>query len=128
MAKLICKDSVRIVNIQAGLAFIIFALEEYCRLNLGLPDEIVITSIGDGKHLPKSKHYIGEALDIRSHNFKSREDKRYFRSMFERFINGHPLLGFYHPTRFNKFRVLLENESTDNEHFHVQVKKGEKFP
>ncbi len=35
--------------------------------------ECVITSARDGRHMPGSKHYTGEALDFRTHYFKEAE-------------------------------------------------------
>lgn len=78
------------------------------------PDRLVITAIANGVHSNNSRHYTNEALDLRSNNFPTRESKRAFRQKFEE------LLGL-------KFRVLLESENTLNEHFHIQVKKGETF-
>lgn len=79
------------------------------------PDRLVITAIANGIHSPNSRHYLNEALDLRSNNFPSRESKREFRREFENALGP-------------KFRVLLEGENTLNEHFHVQVKKGEAYP
>ena len=77
--------------------------------------EIVITSINDSTHSENSRHYRNEAIDIRSKNFPSREVKRNFRAKYEEMLGP-------------KFRVLLENEGTENEHFHTQVKKGHHYP
>ena len=75
------------------------------------PDKLVITAMANGVHAPNSKHYKGEALDLRSNNFPTRESKRAFRTDLEKELGP-------------KFRVLLEAEGTLNEHFHIQVKKG----
>lgn len=40
---------------------------------VGLPHEIVITSGTDGSHMVGSKHYSGEALDVRISNFPNKE-------------------------------------------------------
>jgi hypothetical protein len=82
------------------------------------PKEIVITSANDSKHSNNSKHYLNEALDLRSHNFMP-GTKIAFREELERFLNiGSPC----------PFTVLLEGLDTPNEHFHVQVKKGYRCP
>lgn len=81
---------------------------------LVMPEQLVITAIANGVHMQNSRHYTNEALDLRSNNFPTRESKRAFRKSFE------DLLG-------PKFRVLLEGENTLNEHFHIQVRKGETF-
>ena len=78
------------------------------------PKDFWITSINDSTHLPNSKHYKNEALDLRSKNFKTKSEKLTFINKLKL------LLG-------DKFTVLFENENTNNEHFHIQVKKGEVF-
>lgn len=87
---------------------------------LGLPSELVVTSINDSKHMMGSRHYTNEAVDVRSKSFQSQISKEKFRGAFEDALNRHP-------TDPNKFRVLFEDEGTDNEHFHAQVKKGAIF-
>ena len=43
-----------------------------------LPWDVTITSVNDSKHMEGSKHYSGEAIDIRSKNFPSKRDKQEF--------------------------------------------------
>lgn len=76
---------------------------------------IVVTSIYDGEHMTNSRHYRGEAIDLRSKNFNTKADKMLFA------MNLKDELG-------PKFTVLFEHEGKLNEHFHVQVKKGLAFP
>lgn len=103
-------------ELTPGLAFILYALEKFHRRKtVNQPENLVITSINDGKHQDDSRHYKNEAVDIRSKSFASREDKRIFRYELELFLGSF-------------FRVLLENEGTENEHFHIQVKKGMTYP
>lgn len=73
--------------------------------------DLVITSVNDSGHGTNSRHYVDEALDVRTHNFRSRNAKRDFRAILEAKLG-------------DQFRVLLENEGTPNEHLHVQVRKG----
>ena len=69
--------------------------------------EVVVTSGKDSKHMMGSKHYAGNALDIRSKNFKSYEDKLlYLDAVMER-------LG-------EKYQGILEFVDTPNEHFHIE--------
>lgn len=89
-------------------------------ITLDLPPALVITSINDSQHLPNSRHYTDEALDIRSKHFPDNLSKHHFRNALEVRLNDH----YRDP---QKFRVLFENDGTPNEHFHVQVKKGESF-
>lgn len=79
----------------------------------GQPTDLVITAGVDGVHLPNSKHYLAEALDIRSHTFAP-ELKALFRSELEKALG--PM-----------FRVLLEDPGLETEHFHAQVGRGIRF-
>lgn len=78
------------------------------------PENLVITSINDGVHMQGSKHYTDEAIDLRSKNFEIDEQKVEFALRFQDYLGP-------------KFRVLLENYAGENEHFHVQVRRGMKF-
>lgn len=73
--------------------------------------DLVVTSINDSTHGKTSRHYVDEAIDIRTHNFRGRADKRAFREVYEADLGW-------------QFRVLLEAEGTPNEHLHAQVRKG----
>ncbi len=81
----------------------------------GLPENLVITSINDGVHKSDSKHYKNQAIDLRSKSFKTEEDKFEFCSKFQKFLGP-------------RFSILYEYPGMTNEHFHIQVKKGEVFP
>jgi len=128
MSQILCKSGVRLKGITPALAWMFYVLDGFVRHSGAkyLPDELVITSIYDGTHLPTSRHYTGEAIDVRSKNFKTLEDKTKFRGELEDALNSHPAavaqgLG-------DSFRVLIEDGGKDNEHFHVQVRKGVKYP
>lgn len=84
------------------------------------PNEIVITSLNDSLHTAKSRHYNDEAADIRSKNFPTRDSKLHFAGRLTAMLNCHP----EDPA---KFIVILENEGSPEEHFHVQIKKGHSF-
>jgi hypothetical protein len=123
MAKVTFKDSVRFKELSAPLLWILNILYDLAETAPGIPNEIVITSVNDSKHSVGSRHYTNEAIDIRTHNFRTRETKRWFRGELEKELSRHPL-----PQSSNKFRVLLEDEGLPNEHLHVQVRKGMRFP
>lgn len=125
MSTIPCKTNVRIKELTPALAWIFYVLDGYVRHASGLPDTITITAVHDGVHSANSKHYIGQAIDIRSKNFKSRADKLAFRAGLESALNSHPTA--VAQGMGNRFRVLYESDGTDNEHFHVQVKKGVTF-
>lgn len=81
-----------------------------------LPVDFVITSANDStSHSAKSKHYEDKALDIRSKNFSTKSSKMFFISRLQEFLGP-------------SFTIILENDGKVNEHFHIQVKKGEDFP
>lgn len=105
-----------------ALAWMFYTLTDIEKLSgYGFPELIVVTSVNDSTHSKNSKHYTNQAIDIRSHNFPNSKAKEMFRSLLEQHLNNHPRL----PKRF---RVLIEDEGKDNEHFHCQVAKGKQFP
>lgn len=107
---------VRLKVLSPALAWIFYRLELFHSQKLARqPENLTITSINDGVHSPNSRHYTDEAIDIRTHNFESTEQKRIFASRLEEYLG------------VTKFRVLLENVGQSNEHIHVQVRKGETF-
>ena len=79
------------------------------------PKDFVITSVNDSKHMVGSKHYTDEAIDLRSKNFNDMASKYSFKELLELRLG-------------KKFRVLFEYPGKINEHFHIQVKRGAKFP
>jgi hypothetical protein len=129
MSLISCKAGVRLKNLSPALAWIFYVLDGYVRHTMGLPEVLVITSINDGTHLANSKHYLDEAVDIRSLNFPDKQSKENFRSGLERALNSHPTM--VAQGMGDSFRVLLENpganDATTAEHFHIQVKKGKEF-
>lgn len=126
MPQILCKDNVKLKGVTPALAWMFYVLDGIVRKStLEMPEQIVITSIYDGTHVANSRHYRGEAIDIRSKNFRTVASKRAFRAGLESALNTHPLA--HTAGSANQFRVLLEGEGTNNEHFHVQVKKGTVF-
>lgn len=67
---------------------------------------LVVTSALDGKHMHGSKHYQGQALDLRSKNASVDIQKKIL-------AEGKEKLG-------ENFDFILEGEGTDNEHLHVE--------
>lgn len=105
------KTSARFALITPDLVWLLAALLAV-QTHPDVPSEgLVITSGSDGTHLPTSKHYTGQALDVRSHTFASRAAKRRFQAAW---------LAALGPG----YTVLLEQEGTPNEHFHAQRRKG----
>ncbi len=69
----------------------------------GRVEDLVITSGTDGQHMANSRHYKGEAVDIRTSNLKDRA----------------ATIGRLKAALGPLFTVLDEGD-----HLHVQVKKG----
>lgn len=107
------RTGVRVQEFTPALLHILVRTERFVDTLVEV-DEVVITSINDSRHGAGSRHYTNEALDIRTHNWPSRESVRWFRRALEE------QLGL-------QFRVLLEDEGTKNEHLHVQVRKGHTY-
>lgn len=108
------KPTVRFRVITPALLHMLATLERLSREFFGLPDEgLVITSGSDGTHMDGSKHYTGEALDVRSKTFNATIRSGFIATL--RAELGPP------------FTVLLEDVGTPNEHIHCQVKKGRRF-
>lgn len=109
------KSNVKFLNLTTGLIFIISRLDLLSKISAYCPSDITITSVADGEHVTNSKHYVDEAIDIRSNNFSGSTHKLLFKAELEKFLNlSNPC----------PFTVLLEGEGTPNEHFHIQVKRG----
>jgi hypothetical protein len=68
---------------------------------------VVITSGNDSTHMDGSKHYSGEALDIRSKTFESEASKRRFMS---------DVLARLGPD----YQAILEDHGGPNEHIHIE--------
>jgi hypothetical protein len=78
--------------------------------------DLTITSACDGEHSgPDDPHHRGEAYDVRSHDLPDGVKEKVLKT-----IMG--ILGF------ERFYGFIEAPGTDNEHFHIQVKKGTTYP
>jgi hypothetical protein len=104
------------VSVKPGVRFErdALALSRILSTLLLLPDvgpvrSLVITSGTDGSHMPNSKHYRGEAVDIRTRDWTPAVREQ-VRAALERELGP-------------KFGVLDEGD-----HLHVQVKKGQVYP
>lgn len=103
------KEGVSLKNMSVHILLGLLTAEEiYRRRMLSL----VVTSINDGKHKDGSKHYSGNAADIRTKGTGSA------RSLFNDLVKKLDPLGY---------DVLLEYEGEDNEHIHIEYdpKQGE---
>ena len=89
----------RNLYIMAAISNVIQQMDE--------PVDVTITSGTDGKHMTGSKHYSGDALDIRSKNFPNAQSKRAFMTaVLMRLGKG--------------YQMILEHEGKAQEHFHCE--------
>ena len=65
------KDGVSVDGIKKETIALIVILNTYFELRIG--KEFVVTSCTDGKHMKGSKHYSGNAIDIRSRHLTTSE-------------------------------------------------------
>jgi hypothetical protein len=74
------------------------------------PANVVVTSVHDGTHTLGGAHYRDEALDIRTHNFRSAAGIERFRARLESRLGA-------------SFVVLHEGTGSASEHLHAQLRK-----
>lgn len=108
------KPGVRFAVITPALLHMLGAVERLSRTLPGLPAEgLVITSGSDGTHMVGSKHYSGEAIDLRTKTLSA--------------TTRSDLIASLRAALGPQFTVLLEHEGAAQEHVHAQVKKGRRF-
>ena len=107
------KDGVQFTVIAPGGFRILEAISIAAR-KLGL--DLTITSACDGAHSgPDDPHHRGEAYDLRTHDIPQLT-KPVVLNALQSLL---PLASFY---------SFLEAPGTDNEHIHIQVRKGTTYP
>lgn len=116
------KSTVRIKKLTPALLHILNCLSKIQHYSIDIP-ELVITSINDSNHSTNSRHYKDEAVDLRVHYFKTKEEVDRFIDVLDYWLNKNP-----EASKANSFTILLENWGTPNQHIHIQVKKGKKYP
>lgn len=75
---MILKQSVKIKGIKPECVLGIMFAESIWRTSLGTKDEMVITSVTDGKHMNGSLHYKGYGFDIRTNFLTSAQTTIFF--------------------------------------------------
>lgn len=109
----IVKDGVLFTKIAPGGFRILEAITRTAR-QVGF--DLTITSACDGEHSgPNDPHHRGEAYDVRSHDLSDAQKSQVLSSLVAQLSPG-------------SFFFFLESPGTDNEHFHIQVKKGTVYP
>lgn len=108
------KATVRFAVITPALLRMLDVVERLSRTLPGLPDAgLVITAGSDGMHRTGSRHYTGEAIDLRSKTLHT--DVRGL------------LMAALREELGPQFTVLLEDAGAPNEHVHCQVRRGQRF-
>lgn len=111
MGVLRVKDGVQFTVIAPGGFAMLSALVAVTRI---IDHDLIITSACDGEHSgPDDPHHRGEAYDVRTHDLPDK---------------GLALLTLQQQLNAYRFYSFLEDLGTDNEHIHVQVKKGTTYP
>lgn len=112
-----------VVRMKDGVQFYVIAPAGFRLLSAidqtaaALGRDLVITSACDGEHSgPADPHHAGEAFDIRTHDFPNEELKQLVLDGIMRRLDAEHFFGF------------LEAAGTENEHIHVQRKKGTVYP
>jgi hypothetical protein len=100
MSLLKCKTTVRPRSLMIAAGVINAANE------LGITADIVITAGNDGQHMVGSKHYTGDALDVRTKHL-SIVEKESLREMVRHRLGSN-------------YDVILESVGAENEHLHVE--------
>lgn len=108
-----------VVRVKAGVAFTTIAPGGF-RMLSALDEaaaaqtvDVTITSACDGEHSgPNDPHHRGEAYDVRTHD---QPDKQGLLAAIQKKLG-------------DRFYAFLEDPGTDNEHIHMQVKKGTVYP
>jgi hypothetical protein len=107
------KPGVRFATITPALLHMLGVVERLSRTLFGLPAEgLVITSGSDSTHMAGSKHYAGEAIDLRSKTLGALKST---------------VVATLRDELGSQFTVLLEHEGEPNEHVHIQVRRGRRF-
>lgn len=68
------KQGVKLAGIKPETIMAVLVVDNIYK-DHGRPEGVTITSICDGKHMPNSKHYSGEAIDTRTRYFNRSKQK-----------------------------------------------------
>lgn len=109
-----------IIQVKEGVLFTVIApagfriLAAIDAASQQLGYDLTITSACDGEHSgPDDPHHTGEAYDVRSHDCPDKDEA--FATIMK-------------PLPVESFWGFLEDPGTENEHFHIQRKKGTVYP
>ena|SRR5258708_40052258 len=112
-----------VVRVKPGVLFTVIApggfriLSAIDQTAYTLGIDLTITSACDGEHSgPDDPHHRGEAYDIRTHDLTIEQKNDILNEIMNNIFDWDHFYGF------------LESPDTDNEHIHIQVKKGTVYP
>lgn len=103
---MIFKKGVKVAGAKPELLLGLSALEAALREVKGLDYQMVVTSIGDGKHKTGSRHYLGLAADIRSRGLSDAEIE-------QALLRGKTYLT-------DEFDLIHEYPGLPKQHFHLE--------
>lgn len=107
------KEGVQFTKIAPAGFRILAAIDNVAKV---FDADLFITSACDGEHSgPNDPHHRGEAYDVRSHDFSFSDKQKLLQALAKQLD-------------VNRFYCFLESPATDNEHFHIQIKKGTTYP
>lgn len=93
-------------NVVVPKTVIIAAAAINAALEVGLANDLVITSGNDSVHMKGSLHYMDKALDFRTHSM-SDDEKAKFISVFQRRLG-------------QEYQLIFEDKGGPNEHLHCE--------
>ena len=99
---MLLKKGVRIVGVKPEIILGIMVVDQIYK-DLGHTSGVVVTSIMDGRHSKNSRHYIGLAVDFRTHG-----------------VADVPSLASKIKDALPEFYIQVEHLGEPNEHIHAQ--------
>lgn len=112
MARVVIKPGVTFTKIAPGGFEILNALRAIAH---HAEFDLTITDFDtQGVHMDGSRHYVGEAVDVRSKSM-TMQQKEWFRQALDMALGS------------RRFYFAIEKPSTPSEHWHIQVKKGTRY-
>lgn len=100
------KDTCRFDDLHSVLLLALLRAEEIFQ-RVGGVDTVWITSVNDSAHLGTSKHYLGKAVDLRTHHLPDEPTREAVAEALRAALGP-------------QFRVIYEAAGTPTAHLHVQ--------
>lgn len=97
------KNSVKLSSLKPQIV-VAFVIASDIARSLGL--DLIVTSANDSKHMTGSKHFVGEALDFRTHDWDDLTKSQFVAKL--------------RACLTSDFDVVFEAANQPNEHLHVE--------